>query len=290
MTGRGSLVGSVIRFRGSRSGWASWMRGCSKAARCSRATGAIRRRPKRLSRTTVSSKPATQRDGQAPALNPYRHEAEVRFLDLAQDFTLHTLAFPDYPGPSIRWIKRLAFEKAGGQEITMPLHDSTHLDAPAHFMTGGKFIGDLPLSFLIGPACVVDLEPYGIGDYDIYGPEHFERWEKDTGIRIERGDILVIRTGYHRYYPENWTDRSRVDETVYFIRHPGPTRAFAEWVLKRGGRWIAVDAGSADHPMNTVIRKIRADEPEDAGRKLGRSLDEICPKADYQIMHPLLLP
>src|SRR5437867_9678149 len=82
----------------------------------------------------------------------------MRFLDLTQDFSLHTPAFAGYPGPAIRWIKRLAFEKAGGQEITMTLHVSTHLDAPAHFMTGGKFIGDLPLDFLIGPACVVDLE------------------------------------------------------------------------------------------------------------------------------------
>jgi kynurenine formamidase len=214
----------------------------------------------------------------------------VRFLDLTQDFSLHTPAFAGYPGPAIRWIKRLAFEKAGGQEITMTLHVSTHLDAPAHFMTGGKFIGDLPLDFLIGPACVVDLQRYGIGDYDVYGPEHFERWEKDTGIKIDARDILIIRTGYHRYYPENWTDRSRVDETRYFIRHPGPARDFAEWVLDRHIRWIAVDAGSADHPMNTVIRRIRGDEAEEAEKKLGRNLDDVFPKADYQIMHTLLFP
>ncbi len=61
-------------------------------------------------------------------------------------------------------------------------------------------------------------------------------------------------------------------------------------MLKRGVRWIAIDAGSADHPMNTVIRRIRADEAEEAEKKLGRSLDEIFPKADYQIMHTLLFP
>jgi kynurenine formamidase len=214
----------------------------------------------------------------------------MKFIDLTQDFSLHTPAFAGYAGPAIRWIKRLAFDRAGGQEITMTLHVSTHLDAPAHFYSGGKFIGDLPLDFLIGPACVVDLERMGLGDFDLYGPEHFERWEKDTGHRIERGDILVIHTGYHRHYPENWADRSAVDETKYFIRHPGPTRAFAEWVLSRGVRWIAVDVGSADHPMNTVIRRIRADEAEEAEKKLGRGLDDIFPKADYQIMHTLLFP
>ena len=96
----------------------------------------------------------------------------MRYLDLTQDFSLHTPAFAGYPGPAIRWIKHLAFDRAGGQEITMTLHVSTHLDAPAHFMTGGKFIGDLPLDFLVGPACVVDLQRYGIGGRSQGTDEH----------------------------------------------------------------------------------------------------------------------
>src|SRR5919204_6758849 len=215
----------------------------------------------------------------------------MRLLDLTQDFSMHTPAFASYPGPAIKWIKRLAFERAGGQEMTTTLHVSTHLDAPAHFLSGGKFIGDLPLDFLVGPACVVDLARMGIGDYDLYGPDQFERWEHETGNRIERGDILVIRTGYHRHYPEDWASaRADVDETRYFIRHPGPTRAFAEWVLDRGVRWLAVDAGTADHPMNTAIPRLRPDEADKAEQKLGRSLDEIFPVADYQVMHTLLFP
>ncbi len=106
-------------------------------------------------------------------------------------------------------------------------------------------------------------------------------------ITIQPHDILIIHTGYHRYYPENWTNLDDVDETKYFIRHPGPTRPFAEWLIDRKVRYLAVDAGSADHPMNTVIRRIRADEAEDAEAKLGKSLTEVFPKADYQLMHTL---
>jgi kynurenine formamidase len=214
----------------------------------------------------------------------------MRVIDLSQDFSVHTPAFASYEGPTVKWVKRLAFERAGGQMLTSSLHVGTHLDGPAHFLSGGKFIGDLPLEWLVGPACFVDLEAMGIGDYELYGPGHFEQWERDTGITIQPGDILVIHTGYHRYYPENWASRAEVDETKYFIRHPGPTRAFAEWLIDRKVRWLAVDAGSADHPMNTVIRRIRADEAEYAEEKLGRSLDDVFPKADYQIMHTLLFP
>src|SRR5438132_5570770 len=175
--------------------------------------------------------------------------ASMKVLDLSQDFGMHTPGFAGYAGPSIRWIKRLAFDTVGGQEITTTLHVGTHLDAPAHFSSGGKFIGELPLPWLVGPACVVDLERMGVGDFELYGPEHFERWERDTGITIERDDILIVHTGYHRYYPENWVDRTAADETRYFIRHPGPTREFAEWVLDRGARWLAIgrrQPGSSD--------------------------------------------
>ena len=213
-----------------------------------------------------------------------------KVVDLSQDFSMHTPAFAGYAGPEIKWIKRLAFDRAGGQHLSSTLHVSTHLDAPAHFLSGGKGIGEIPIDFLVGPACVVDLKRMGVGDYELYGPEHFERWESDTGIKIEPDDILVIHTGYHRFYPENWTDRSEVDEERYFLRHPGPTREFAEWLLDRKVRWLALDVSSADHPMNTVIRKIRPDEAAFAEEKLGRSLDEIFPPPDYQIMHTLLFP
>ena len=45
---------------------------------------------------------------------------------------------------------------------------------------------------------VVDLSQFGVGDYDIYGPKHFEMWERKHKTRIRRGDILVIHTGYHQ--------------------------------------------------------------------------------------------
>ncbi len=213
-----------------------------------------------------------------------------KVVDLSQDFSWNTPAFAGYAGPEIKWVKHLAFDRAGGQYLSTTLHVSTHFDAPAHFLSGGKHINAFELDYFIGPACVVDLKKMGVGDYELYGPEHFEQWERDTGNKIEPNDILVIHTGYHRFYPENWRDRSEVDEERYFLRHPGPGREFAEWILDRKVRWIALDVSSADHPMNTVIRRIRPDEAELAEEKLGRSLDDVFPKPDYQIMHTLLFP
>ncbi len=44
------------------------------------------------------------------------------------------------------------------------------------------------------------------------------------------------------------------DEIRYMVKHPGPGQEFADWAKKKKLRWIAVDCGSADHPMNTIIR------------------------------------
>ena len=215
----------------------------------------------------------------------------MQVLDLSQDFSMHTPAFASYDGPSIKWVKRLAFDKVGGQEITSTLHVGTHLDAPVHSRRRARPSASCRCRGWSGRRCVVDLERMGIGDYQLYGPEHFERWERDTGLQD--------RARRHPHHPhrlppllprELGRPLARSTRPSYFIRHPGPTREFAEWVLDRGVRWLAVDAGSADHPMNTVIRKIRPDEAEDAEAALGRSLDEVFPRQDLQIMHTLLFP
>src|SRR5439155_1435711 len=83
-----------------------------------------------------------------------------------------------------------AFEGVNAQHISTTNHIATHLDSPLHFFDPGPDIAGIPIEQLVGPACVVDLQQFGIGDYDIYGPDHFQAWEKKYNIKIERGDIL----------------------------------------------------------------------------------------------------
>ncbi len=80
-----------------------------------------------------------------------------KVVDLSQDFSWNTPAFAGYAGPEIKWVKHLAFDRAGGQYLSTTLHVSTHFDAPAHFLSGGKDINAFELDYFIGPACVVDL-------------------------------------------------------------------------------------------------------------------------------------
>ena len=177
--------------------------------------------------------------------------------------------------------EKLSTERVNAQRIETMLHVGTHLDAPMHFVSGGKDVASLPLDRLYGEAVVVDISD-AAGDYDIYTPKTIT-----DRVEVRKGDILIIHTGYHRFaFDQGLT----ADEVRYFCKHPGPTRQFAEWCLEMELAWIGLDCGSADHPMNTVIRRLRPDLAAECDRHLGGKLTEIFPDADLQIMHTFLFP
>jgi arylformamidase len=209
---------------------------------------------------------------------------KVKMYDLTQPLSHLTPPWPTYEPLQIKFFKRLSPNGANGQLITTSNHVGTHLDGPLHFCTHGKDIASLPLDYLGGPGVIVDLSDIA-EDYGIYT-------QKDITDRVEvkKGDILVINTGYHKYA---W-DQPEADEVRYMIKHPGPTREFAEWCKEMELKWLAVDCGSADHPMNTKIREwmpVQAKEADEyLKNKYGKGLDDFFPPADYQIMHTLLFP
>jgi arylformamidase len=126
---------------------------------------------------------------------------------------------------------------------------------------------------------VVDLSD-AAGDYDVYTSKMIE-----DRVEVHTGDILIIHTGYHHY---GW-DQPTADEIAYMVKHPGPDREFAEWARRRKIRWIGVDCGSADHPMNTIIRDWMPRQARDADRhfqnKYGMKLAEFFDDSKYQLMH-----
>lgn len=207
-------------------------------------------------------------------------EAYMKLVDLSQPWGHDTPPFPGQSGPVIQWTKRLSTERVNIQRIDTTLHVGTHLDAPLHFLSAGKDIESLDLDQLYGPGIVVDISPYA-SDYSLFTPDLIQ-----SIADVHPGDILLIHTGYHRYF----TYGSEPDEERYFCKHPGPERSFVEWCLKMKFRLLGIDASSMDHPMNTIIRNLRPDLAHEAAKRLGGSLDEVFPAADFQCMHTRLFP
>jgi len=175
---------------------------------------------------------------------------------------------------------------ANGQIIKTSNHVGTHIDGEIHFFAAGRTIGEMPLQEFCGPGVVVDISD-SMTDYDLYSPELLK--EKAD---IRAGDILLIKTGYQRYA---W-DQPQSDELRYFVKHPGPNADFPQWAIDMEFKWIGVDCGSADHPMNTIIRDWHPKAFLQAEKKLCnnygvQSWDEMFPPEKfYQIMHIDLFP
>jgi kynurenine formamidase len=215
--------------------------------------------------------------------------SKVRIYDLTQRLSIHTPPWPTYMPLGIQYFKRVAGahmgQGANGQIITTSNHVGTHMDGEIHFYGHGRAIGQVPIEEWVGPGVVVDISKE-VCDYDLYSPEMIT-----SKVEVKQGDILIINTGYHRYA---W-DQVESDEVRYFVKHPGPDPKFHEWALDMKLKWIGVDCGSADHPMNTIVRDWHPGPFIEAEKKLkakyGKSWDEMFPpETYYQVMHIKLFP
>lgn len=212
-----------------------------------------------------------------------------KIYDLTQRLSIHTPPWPSYMPLQLQYFKRIAGAHAGqganGQIFKSSNHVGTHMDGEIHFHSSGRSIGEVPIEEWCGNGVVVDISD-AVGDYELYTPEMLmERAD------IRKGDILIIKTGYSKY---SW-DQPESDELRYFIAHPGPDPTFADWCLNMKFKWLGLDCGSADHPMNTILKDwhprsfIKAEEK--LKKKYGKSWEEMFPYDEfYQIMHLKLFP
>jgi len=208
----------------------------------------------------------------------------MKYIDLTIPLGIGTPPWPTYVPLQVKYFKRLAPNGANGQVVTHSNHLGTHLDGEIHFFTAGKDIASLDMDFLVHEAAVVDLSDV-CGDYDVYTSKMVEE-----RVEVKEGDILIIHTGYHHF---GW-DSPNADEVRYMVKHPGPDREFATWVKKKKLRWIGVDCGSADHPMNTIIRDWMPRQAREADmvfkKKHGKTLAEFFDDTKYQLMHVEMFP
>jgi len=184
----------------------------------------------------------------------------------------------------VKYFKRLAPNGANGQLVTHSNHIGTHLDGEIHFYTPGKDMAQLEMDFLVNEGVVVDLSD-AVGDYEVYTSQMVEE-----RVEVKEGDILIIHTGYHHF---GW-DHGTADEIRYMVKHQGPDREFADWAKAKKLRWIGVDCGSADHPMNTIIRDWMPRQARQAEQvfqeKYGMGLAEFYDDSKYQLMHIEMFP
>jgi arylformamidase len=153
---------------------------------------------------------------------PSRQVAMPRFHDISLTVSESIITYPGDPEIRFTPHARIADgDDANVTRIAFGTHTGTHLDAPRHFIDGGRTVDQLALETLIGPAVVARIP----GDVRAIGAEELR------AAGIEGAERVLLRTRNSALLAE---DEFRED-FAYF------TAEGAEYLVQIGVRLVALD-------------------------------------------------
>jgi len=185
----------------------------------------------------------------------YEAIAGARVFDLAQPYFPGMPHHPSHPPFLFGLVKQHgdyvgpAGNSSAADALALGSHVGTHIDALCHFSCGGKLFGGVEAASAqsrqqgLGAHAIDTVAPIvrrgvlldvaghsGVdalpADFEIT-PEHLDRIVLAQGIGIERGEVVLLGTGWARYFHEG-------AKFVSDVRGPGPARAGSEWRSRRG--------------------------------------------------------
>lgn len=207
---------------------------------------------------------------------------------LAEDLPCHWATHQPFQHKTYNWFETRRHPSGniyggGGPYATRWMaideHTGTHVDAPNHFIppegtdlpdagpAGSVSVDRLRLPQLMGPAAVVDSDVTGDaepGTSPLIGPEVVTAWEREHG-RLAATDVVLLRTGWDRYYQRAPEGGDYVHDVVVTQRRPGwpaPSVETMELLLERSVRCVGIDApsmGPAHDPRPVHVCGLQAE-------------------------------
>ncbi len=189
----------------------------------------------------------------------------------------------DDPGPQWYW-----------NNFSCSEHTGTHLDAPAHWVTGKDHprntVDTIDPARFFGPAVVVDASAEVARDPDwLLTVDFLRAWEARYG-EIPRGAWLLFRTDWSKRLsdPDSFTNLR--DDGAHT---PGPTRETVQWLIEErdvkgfGVETINTDAGQAyswpvPNPCHALMHGANR-----FGLQCLNNLDQLPPKGAFVVAAPL---
>ena len=165
--------------------------------------------------------------------------------DLTHPFRVGTPMFPGVPRPSRETFVTVPVNGFYGQIWNFWEHTGTHLDAPAHFVVGGRTTPQLTLDELLAPIAVIDISERAARNPDtVVTTDDLRRYERKYG-RIHRGSLVAMNSGWDaRAGSEAAYRNTDASGTMHF---PGWSADAVKWLVdeRRIGA-IGVDTLSLD--------------------------------------------
>lgn len=204
----------------------------------------------------------------APFLISCAHRDDVwadgRWVDLTHSFSDATIYWPN--AEHFKLEKVYDGHAAGGYHYSANRyaaaeHGGTHMDAPIHFDIKGETVEKIGIHQTIGPGIVIDVTTNATAnrDYQVTSGD-FLAFEDKQG-RIPKGAIVLIRTGYDRYWPDPkhylGTDE-RGEGAIAKLHFPGLSPEGARWLVEqREVRAVGLDTASIDYGQSQLFESHR---------------------------------
>ncbi len=138
-------------------------------------------------------------------------------------------------------------------------HGGTHIDAPIHFAKNGQTLDEIPLTNLVGNAIKIDVSENAIANPDyLISIEDLKNWEKEENLKIPEGSIVLLETGFSKFYPDKLKymgTEDRGEAAVKNLHFPGLAPEAAKWLVEnRNIHAIGIDTPSIDYGQSNDFK------------------------------------
>jgi kynurenine formamidase len=190
-----------------------------------------------------------------------------RFVDMTHAFSP---AIPHYPGFDKEERVTLYYYDEGigskghgflAHEYKIPGQWGTHVDPPAHFIPGKRFLDDIPVKEMILPLVVIDVSKKveQNPDYQIT-MDDVRAWERKYG-EIPSNSFAVMRTDWSKRWPN--PEKMRNADEKGIAHYPGWSKDVLTYLYETRGITASghettdtdpgIAAGKGDYSLETYI-------------------------------------
>ncbi|MDP8958659.1 MAG: cyclase family protein [Actinomycetota bacterium] len=176
-----------------------------------------------------------------------------RLQDLTHTFRVDFPVFTDGEEPTRRTVVTIEDDGYYLQEWTFYEHTATHLDAPGHFVPGGRLAPQIDPRELLVPAVVVDISDKARANPDAQVTvADLRTFERRHGA-IPRRALVCMYSGWEVRADDEQAYRGTDESGVYHF--PGFSVEAVEWLLERRRiTGIGVDTLSLDYGLSQTFQ------------------------------------
>lgn len=183
------------------------------------------------------------------------------YIDLTYTFTPDMPVFPGDAQPELVKVSDVAKDGILHYDIKTGMHVGTHMDAPAHMLSGGKFLHEYPAQKFFGRGVIIDARGKSSAGVELL-----------SAVQISKGDIVLVYFG--------WSTEFRKDE--YYLNYPELSPDFAKKLVELGASIVGTDTCSPDRAPYAV-HKILLQSDILIMENL-TNLDQLIGKTDFEVI------